>query len=102
MLFRSCIWQLDAKLVQMQFQVAVISIGFEAATYMKKYPGRILSLHLADWSSAEKKGVPAGQGVVDWKALFAAARTGGVKNYFMEMDMAAMRASLPYLQALKA
>ena len=31
---------LDPKLVKMQFQVAVISIGFEAATYLTKYPGR--------------------------------------------------------------
>ena len=47
--------RLDPKLVKMQFQVAVVSIGFEAATYMTKYPGRILSLHLADWSATEKK-----------------------------------------------
>ncbi|HEY3442053.1 MAG TPA: TIM barrel protein [Paludibaculum sp.] len=93
--------RLDAKLVKMQFQVAVISIGYEAATYMKKYPGRILSLHLADWSSTEKKSAPLGKGVVDWKKLFAAAKTGGVKNYFMEMDMAAMRESYPYLHGLK-
>lgn len=94
--------RLDAQLVKMQFQVAVVSIGFEAATYMTKYPGRILSLHLADWSSAEKKSVPLGKGVVDWKKLFAAAKTGGVKNYFVEMDMDAMRASYPYLHGLKA
>jgi len=93
--------RLDAKLVKMQFQVAVISIGYEAATYMKKYPGRILSLHLADWSSKEKKSAPLGKGVVDWKALFAAAKTGGVKNYYMEMDMDAMRESYPYLHGLK-
>lgn len=93
--------RLDGNLVKMQFQVAVISIGYEAATYMTKYPGRILSLHLADWSSAEKKGAPVGKGVVDWKKLFAAAKTGGVKNYYVEMDMAAMRESLPYLQGLK-
>lgn len=93
--------RLDGQLVKMQFQVAVISIGYEAATYLTKYPGRFVSLHLADWSNAEKKSVPLGKGVVDWKKLFAAAKTGGVKNYFMEMELDAMRESYPYLHALK-
>jgi sugar phosphate isomerase/epimerase len=94
--------QLDAQLVKMQFQVGVVSLGYEAATYLTKYPGRFLSLHLADWSAAEKKTVAMGKGVVDWPKLFAAARTGGVKNYFVEMDLDLMKASIPYLHELKA
>ncbi len=94
--------ELDAKLVKMQFQVAVVSLGYEAATYLTKYPGRFLSLHLADWSATEKKPVAMGKGVVDWPKLFAAARTGGVKNYFVEMDLELMKASIPYLHELKA
>jgi sugar phosphate isomerase/epimerase len=90
----------DAKLVKMQFQVAVISLGFEAATYLKKYPGRFLSLHLADYSTADKTSVPVGSGVVDWKKLFAAAKTGGVQNYFVEMDLRAMKPSYDYLHKL--
>jgi sugar phosphate isomerase/epimerase len=86
----------------MQFQVAVISIGFEAATYMTKYPGRFISLHLADWSATEKTQAPIGKGVVDWKKLFAAAKTGGVKNYYVEMNLEAMKESYPYLHSLKA
>jgi sugar phosphate isomerase/epimerase len=93
--------KLDPKLVKMQFQVSVISQGYEAAAFMTKYPGRFLSLHLQDWSATEKKQVPVGTGVVDWKKLFAAAKAGGVKNYFVEMDMAALKASYPYLHALK-
>jgi sugar phosphate isomerase/epimerase len=93
--------EFDAKLVKMQFQVAVISLGFQAATYLTKYPGRFISLHLADWSSTGKKSVPVGQGVVDWKQLFAAARKGGVKNYFVEMNMDALKASYPFLHNLK-
>jgi len=90
----------DPKLVKMQFQVSVISLGYEAATYMRKYPGRFLSLHLQDWSSTEKKPVAIGQGVVDWNKLFTAAKTGGVKNYFVEMNMDLMAASVPYLHKL--
>ncbi len=90
----------DPAVVKMQFQVAVISLGFEAATYLTKYPGRFVSMHLADYSTAEKKGVPVGSGVVDWKKLFAAAKTGGVRNYFVEMSEDAMGPSLAYLRNL--
>ena len=92
---------LDPKLVKMQFQVAVISLGYEAATYLTKYPGRFLSLHLVDWSTAEKKDVPIGAGSIDWRKLFAAAKTGGIKNYFVEMDWDLMQASVPYLRKLQ-
>jgi len=93
--------KLDASLVKMQFQVGVISLGFQAATFMEKYPGRFLSLHLADWSDKDKKQVAVGSGVVDWKKLFAAAKTGGVKNYYVEMNLDLMKASVPYLRTLK-
>jgi sugar phosphate isomerase/epimerase len=92
--------ELDPALVKMQFQVAVVNIGYEAAPYFLKHPGRFSSLHLADWSESEKKSVPIGQGMVDWKKLFAAAKTGGVRNYFVEMSLELMRASVPYLRNL--
>jgi len=94
--------RLDPQLVKMQFQVAVIRLGFEAAPLFQKYPGRFVSMHLADWSPSEKKMVPVGKGVVDWPKLFAAARTGGVKNYFVEVNnLDDMKASYPYLHNLK-
>jgi sugar phosphate isomerase/epimerase len=93
--------ELDPKLVKMQFQVSVISIGYDAAKFMTKYPGRFCSLHLQDWSATEKKQAAVGQGSVDWKNVFAAAKKGGVKNYFVEMNMDALKASYPYLHDLK-
>jgi sugar phosphate isomerase/epimerase len=93
--------EFDPKLVKMQFQVAVISIGYQAADFMQKYPGRFSSLHLADWSPEKKRPAPVGQGVIDWKKLFTAAKTGGVENYFVEMNMDALVASYPYLRDLK-
>ncbi len=88
-------------LVKMQFQVSVVSIGYQAATYFEKYPGRFASMHLADWSASEKKQVPIGAGVVDWKHLFTTAKKAGVKNYFVEMSPDLMKASTQYLHALK-
>jgi sugar phosphate isomerase/epimerase len=91
----------DSKLVKMQFQTSVISLGFEAATYFRKYPGRYISIHVADWSPTEKKQVAVGKGVINWKDLFAAAKTAGVRNYFVEMSLDLMQASVPYLKTLK-
>ncbi len=102
LIYEAMLGELDPKLVKMQFQVAVISEGFEAATYFNKYPGRFLSAHLADWSATQKKAVPLGQGVVDWKKLFAAAKTGGVQNYFVEMDFSTLQPSGEYLKNLAA
>ena len=92
----------DPKLVKMQFQVAVISLGYQAVTFFQKYSGRFVSMHLADYSPAEKKQVPLGKGVVNWPELFAAAKAAGVKNYFVEMDLDLMKASLPYLHSLQS
>jgi hypothetical protein len=36
-----------------------------------------------------------GKGVADWPELFAAARTGGVKNCCLAMDLDPMQASIP-------
>ncbi len=92
--------QLDPEYVKMQFQVAVISIGYKAATYFNKYPGRFISAHLADWSAANKKETPIGQGIVDWKEFFANLNTGGVKNIFVEMGMETFKESAAYLHSL--
>jgi sugar phosphate isomerase/epimerase len=92
--------EFDPKLVKMQFQVAVISIGYKAATYMTKYPGRFLSMHLADWSAKTGEQAAVGSGSVDWKELFAAAKTGGVKNYFVEMNLEFMKPSYDFLHRL--
>ena len=74
--------QFDPDLVKMQFQVAVVNIGYNAADYFRKYPGRFISAHLSDWSKDKEEQVPIGQGVVDWQDFFKAAKIGGVKNYF--------------------
>ena len=92
---------LDPKLVKFQFQVSTISDGYDAAQYFRKYPGRFISMHVQGWSAKTRKIVPVGQGTLDWKNIFTAAKTGGIKNYFVEMELEMMRASVPYLQHLQ-
>jgi sugar phosphate isomerase/epimerase len=90
----------DPDLVKMQFQVAVIRLGIKAADFFKKYPGRYISAHLADWSTTENKMVPCGKGIVDWKELLAASDKCGVKNYFVEMNPETFKDSATYLLKL--
>jgi sugar phosphate isomerase/epimerase len=92
---------LDPKLVKFQFQVSTISQGFDAAEYFNKYRGRFISMHVQGWSAPEKKIVPVGKDTLDWKRIFTAAKTGGIKNYFVEMKLDMMKESVPYLHNLQ-
>jgi sugar phosphate isomerase/epimerase len=92
---------LDPKLIKFQFQVSTISRGFDAAEYFTKYPGRFISMHVQGWSAATKKTMAVGQDSLDWKKIFTAAKTGGIKNYFVEMNLDQMKASVPYLRDLQ-
>jgi sugar phosphate isomerase/epimerase len=92
---------LDPKLIKFQFQVSTISRGYDAAEYFTKYPGRFISMHVQGWSAATKKTMAVGQDSLDWKKIFTAAKTGGIKNYFVEMNLDQMKASVPYLQNLQ-
>jgi len=92
---------LDPKFVKFQFQVSTINRGYDAAEYFTKYPGRFISMHVQGWSSESRKIVPVGQGTLDWKEIFTAAKTGGIKNYFVEMNLEMMKASVPYLRDLQ-
>src|SRR5467141_1675310 len=92
---------LDPKLVKFQFQVSTISQGYDAAEYFTKYPGRFISMHVQGWSAQAKKIMPVGQDSLDWNKIFSAAKTGGIKNYFVEMNLDLMKASVPYLRSLQ-
>ena len=93
--------RLDPQLVKFQFQVSTISRGYDAPEYFIHYPGRFFSMHLQGWSAEAKKIMPVGQDTLDWKKIFTAAKTGGIKNYFVEMNLEMMKASVPYLQDLQ-
>jgi sugar phosphate isomerase/epimerase len=91
--------QFDPDLVKMQFQLEVINLGYKAVDYFKKYPGRFISAHLSDWT-ADKKAVPLGQGIVNWDEFFAATKTAGIKNCFVEMEFDTLKPSAAYLKKL--
>jgi sugar phosphate isomerase/epimerase len=90
----------DPALVKMQFQTEVVNLGYKAADYFKKYPGRFISSHLSDWT-ADKKEVPIGDGIIDWKEFFAAAKVGGVQNIFVEMSLPDLKDSANNIRQMK-
>ncbi len=96
--------ELDANLIKMQFQVAAIQHGYKAADYFRKYPGRFISAHLQDYSTTVKnKEVVLGEdGIVDWVDFFNAAKIGGLKWVYVEMESAigTLEGSLNYLKKL--
>jgi sugar phosphate isomerase/epimerase len=91
---------LDPRLVKFQFQMSTIRNGFDAAEYFTKYPGRFISMHLQDWSPATKTTVAVGRGSIDWKKVFTAAKTAGVKSYYIELDMEMTKDSAAFLRNL--
>ena len=97
-----------------------ITAGFVAAEYFMKYPGRFYSMHLQDIDmnapvpapapstkgrrggrgGARRPQVAVGQGSIDWVKTFTAAKTGGVKNYFVEQTWELTKQSVAYLKSL--
>lgn len=85
---------LDPKLVKMQFQMSAMKTVGDPVMYFTKYPGRFLSMHLqgvdlnpppaGGTHAGRVPGVAVGKDSLDWGKIFTAAKTGGLKNYFIE------------------
>jgi len=102
---------LDPKYVKMQFQMSAMRAVGDPVMYFTKYPGRFVSMHLQgvylnapepSRGARGSAGVAVGKDSLDWSKIFAAAKTGGVKNYFVEQNWDLTVQSVAYLKALKA
>ncbi|MDQ6828252.1 MAG: sugar phosphate isomerase/epimerase [Gemmatimonadota bacterium] len=75
----------DPKLVKFELDLYwVVEAGQDPRAYIEKYPGRFPLLHVKD-RSAEGKMADVGQGVIDFKKIFAKAGRS-VQHYFVEHD----------------
>jgi len=97
---------LDPKLVKMQFQMSAMPAVGDPVMYFNKYPGRFISMHLQGVnpnapSQGRGHGVAVGHDGLDWKKIFEAAKTGGLKNYFIEQSWDLTAQSAEYLKNLK-
>jgi len=66
-----------------------LKAGSDPAAWIRANPGRIRSMHCKDWSPDPGKAytVLFGEGVADWKNIFAAAESvGGVEYYLVEQE----------------
>jgi sugar phosphate isomerase/epimerase len=109
---------LDPQLVKFQFQMSTITAGFVGAEYFLKYPGRFVSMHLQDVDmnapvpppepaqggrggrGGRRPQIAVGKGTIDWVKSFTAAKTGGVKNYFVEQNWELTQQSVVFLKNL--
>jgi sugar phosphate isomerase/epimerase len=99
---------LDPKLVKMQFQMSAMPAVGDVVEYFNKYPGRFLSMHLQGVDrnappagGGRTPGVAVGKDSLEWGKIFAAAKKGGVKNYFVEQSWDLTVQSVEYLKTLK-
>ena len=74
----------DPKLVQMQLDVgSAVVAGKDPLAYLEKYPNRYFSIHIKD-ARGGKNGLAVGEGTIDWKKIFLAARKAPLRNYVVE------------------
>jgi sugar phosphate isomerase/epimerase len=113
----------DANDVKMELDLCWISVaGQDPVAYFKKYPGRFPLVHVKDMKKLpnvqpnqiatlnmeqlEKELTSVGDGIIDWKRIFAAGSIGGIQHYFVENDapkdaFANIAASYKYLSQLQ-
>ena len=84
--------------VVMQFDVGnAKGSGGDAVEYLKKYPGRALTLHVKPWSKSNPKAV-VGEDELPWKEIFNLCETtGNTQWYIVEYEVG----GVPALEAVK-
>ena len=79
--------QTDADKVKMELDLCwVTKAGVDPVELFKQHPGRFPLWHVKDIDKETKKPVEVGKGFVDFKRIFAAADSAGMKYYFVEQD----------------
>jgi len=76
--------------------------GKDPVELFKQHPGRFPLWHVKDLDATKEKILPVGAGTIDYKRIFAAASTAGMKHFYIEHDfpadaMASITASYEYL-----
>ena len=84
---------LDPKLVKFQFQMSTITVGLVGAEDLPEvswpFPLDAPAGHRQERSHdarGHRPQVAMGKGTIDWAKTFAAAKAGGVENYFVEQS----------------
>ena len=113
----------DRDLVQIELDLCWTAVaGVDPLPYFQRYPGRFPMVHVKDLKRipprlpGETGMIPfervfpdladVGQGVIDWKGIFAQSGQAGITHYFAEHDtpsdaFASLTASYKYLDGLR-
>ncbi len=78
----------DPKMVQMELDLYWVAFaGKDPIEIFKKHPGRFPMWHVKDMEKSESRTfAEVGTGSIDFKRIFAAAKTAGLKHFFVEQD----------------
>jgi sugar phosphate isomerase/epimerase len=96
----------DAKLVKMELDLGwAHEAKADPLAYFAKYPGRFPLVHVKDFDQHDMM-TEVGNGVIDWKAIFAKSELAGIKHYFVEHDepmmpLESIQKSYEYLEKLR-
>ncbi|MFT4033397.1 MAG: sugar phosphate isomerase/epimerase [Siphonobacter sp.] len=81
--------QTDPALVKMELDLAwATKAGKDPVALFKEHPGRFPLWHIKDIKQDMKTITEVGNGVVDFKHAFEAAKIAGLKYFFVEQDLA--------------
>ena len=61
--------------------------GKDPVELFKQHPGRFPLWHVKDLDAKRETVLPVGEGTIDYKRIFDAASTAGMKHFFVEHDM---------------
>jgi sugar phosphate isomerase/epimerase len=110
----------DRNLVKMEMDLCWITVaGADPLKYFNEYPGRFPLVHVKDVKTLPKVTTggaqnfgdtvdltSVGDGVIDWKRIFAQSEKAGIKHYIVEHDhpqqpLENIKASYEYLEKLR-
>ena len=61
--------------------------GKDPVELFKQYPGRFPLWHVKDLDAKRETVLPVGEGTIDYRRIFDAASSSGMKHFFVEHDM---------------
>lgn len=109
----------DLDMVKMEMDCGWVTLaGYDPVEYLSKYPTRVALLHVKDEQPGFEPSTgltkaalttEVGNGVIDWKRVFTAAKIAGIRGYYVEQEppftahppLVAIKISYDYLHSLK-
>ena len=79
--------QISADLLKFELDLGWASkAGVDPLELFKQHPGRFPLCHIKDLDAEFKNILPVGEGVINYKRIFDAAKSGGLEHFFVEHD----------------